>query len=121
MSEFYREPTLKDITIRRINNSLCCILLFVILITGASYFFVIRYSAKLDSLNRQITALNEENADLQNELDSKKSFSNVDMKISQANTLQKASKVIEVNAVQSVVPVEDKSRQSVQFKWAIGY
>ena len=75
----------------------------------------------LNKLSRQITTLNDENAELQNQLDRLKSFNNVDSKMMQYNMLQKASKVIEVPAVHSAVTVDKKTEKTAAFNWAIGY
>lgn len=78
----------------------------------------------LNTLSRQITTLNDENAELQNNLDRLKSFNNVDTKMAQYNVLQKAAKVIEVQAVNSaapVVPAASKPEKAAAFNWAIGY
>ena len=75
----------------------------------------------LNKLSRQISTLNEENAELQNQLDRLKSFNNVDSKMMQYNTLQKAAKVIEVQAVNSAVPIDKQPEKTASFNWAIGY
>ena len=76
----------------------------------------------LNKLNRQIISINDENADLQNKLDSLKSFNNVDMQMLQSNLLQKADNVIEVAEV--AVPttkIKPTLEPSTPFKWEIGY
>ena len=75
----------------------------------------------LNKLSRQITTLNDENAELQNHLDRLKSFNNVDDKMMRYNMLSKADKVIEVQAVNSVIPAEKATTKTASFNWAIGY
>lgn len=118
---FYKESTVKDMAIRKVNKSLCGLLVMAILTTFISYYFVMCNELTLNTLNRQIIALNDENSELQNNLDSLKSFNNVDNKMMQFNLLQKADKVIEVSAVQTADTVDTKHISSAPFKWAIGY
>jgi hypothetical protein len=72
-------------------------------------------------LSRQITTLNDENAELQNSLDRLKSFNNVDNKMMQYNMLTKAEKVIEVQAINPTLPVVVKPQKTAAFSWAVGY
>lgn len=118
---FYKESTVKDMAIRKVNKSLCGLLIMSILTTFISYYFVMCNELTLNTLNRQIIALNDENSELQNNLDRLKSFNNVDNKMMQFNLLQKADKVIEVPAVQAAATVDTKHISSAPFKWAIGY
>lgn len=118
---FYKESTVKDMAIRKVNKSLCGLLMMAILTTFVSYYFAMSNELTLNILNRQIITLNDENAELQNNLDRLKSFNNVDTKMMQYNLLQKAEKVIEVPAVQTTATVDTKHISSAPFKWAIGY
>ena len=124
---FYKESTVKDMAIRKVNKSLCGLLIVAIMTAFISYYFVMCSQLTLDNLRNQIVALNDENFDLQNDLDRLKSFNNVDNKMEQFNLLQKADKVIEVQAI----PVSSKTASkktapakiasSEPFRWAIGY
>lgn len=119
---FYKESTVKDMAIRKINKSLCSLLMVAILTTFVSYYFTMCSELKLNTLNRQIITLNDENTELQNNLDRLKSFNNVDNKMMQYNLLQKAEKVIEVPAVATTTDsVATNKLASAPFKWAIGY
>ncbi len=118
---FYKESTVKEMAIRKVNKSLCGLLFMVVMTTFVSYYFVMCNELTLNTLNRQIVALNEENSELQNNLDRLKSFHNVDDKMAQNNLLHKAENVMEVVAVQAPVTVETKHISSAPFKWAIGY
>lgn len=118
---FYKESTVKDMAIRKVNKSLCGLLMAAILVTFVSYYFVMSSELTLNTLNRQIISLNDENAELQNNLDRLKSFSNVDTKMLENNLLQKAENVIEVPAVIANETVHNNRISSAPFQWAIGY
>ena len=119
---FYKESTVKDMAIRKVNKSLCGLLIIAIFTAFISYYFVMCSQLTLDNLRNQIVALNDENFDLQNDLDRLKSFNNVDDKMTQFNLLQKADKVIEVQAIPAATKIKTaKVASSEPFKWAIGY
>mgnify|MGYP003560303471 CR=1 FL=1 len=77
---------------------------------------------KLNDLGRQTVILNNENADLQNKLDSLKSFHNVDKTFQKNNMLKRAGHVIEAPEV-TVDPstVTKKQTKKRIFKYAIGF
>ena len=81
--------------IKRVNKTLCVILSLLIMVVVVSYYFVISCEMKLNDLSRQTVILNNENEELQNKLDSLKSFNNVDKTLQQNNMLQRAGQVIE--------------------------
>lgn len=123
--DFYQEKpmTIREMVTRKINKSLCFCLGVAIAGTFVSYYIAMNYEAKLNNLDNEIVRLNAENQDLQAELDKYKSFNNVDNKIGEYNLLQKAEKVIEVNALNTtnktvVHPVKTASNT---FDWAVGY
>ena len=116
-----KDNLVKDMAIRRINKTLSGLLTMLILTAFVSYYFAMTNEVTLNKLRRQITTLNEENAELQNRLDRLKSFNNVDDKMGEYNLLQKAAKVIEVPAVTATVPVDKKNDTTAAFNWAIGY
>ena len=119
---FYKESTVKDMAIRKVNKSLCGLLVVAIMTAFVSYYFVMCSQLTLDNLRNQIVAINDENFDLQNNLDRLKSFNNVDNKMAQFNLLQKADKVVEVQAIPAPSKVEPvKVASSEPFRWAIGY
>ena len=107
--------------IRKVNKTLCYLLGFMVIMAFVSYYFAMSDELALNKLSRQITALNDENAELQNHLDRLKSFNNVDDKMMQGSVLSKATNVIEVQAVSSLVPVTQSSDRTASFNWAIGY
>ncbi len=118
---FFKENLVKEMAIRKLNMSLCAILGLLVLVAFVSYYFEMSNEITLNTLSRQVTTLNDENAELQNHLDKLKSFNNVDSKMAQQNLLQKAAKVIEVPAVASNVNFEAKPELTSVVDWSIGY
>lgn len=118
---FQKEISLKAMIIRKVNKTLCGLLGVAIAIAFVSYYFAMSEELALNKLSRQITTLNDENAELQNNLDRLKSFNNVDNKMMQASMLTKAEKVIEVQAINSVSPITTASPKTASFDWTIGY
>ncbi len=120
---FRRESMVKEMAIRKVNRSLCALLCISILVSFISYYFSMSNELRLNILSRQITTLNDENAELQNSLDRLKSFNNVDNKMEQYNLLQKPAKVIEVQAVNRSVPenIIPENTKSASFDWSVGY
>ena len=119
---FPKENLVKDMAIKRVNKSLCIILSILIAVVVVSYYFVITCEIKLNDLSRQTVILNNENEELQNKLDSLKSFNNVDKTLQQNNMLQRAGQVIETPEVQ--VTNEEKniiSSKKKLFSDAIGF
>jgi len=114
--------TVREMVTRRINKTLCCCLLFTILITFISYYIAMNYEAKLNKLDSEIVRINSENLDLQADLDRYKSFNNVDNRVGKFNLLQKANKVIEVTAMNNDDTVISSPKPVAnEFRWAIGY
>ena len=103
--------------IKRVNKTLCVILSLLIGVVIVSYYFVISCEMKLNDLSRQTVILNNENEELQNRLDTLKSFNNVD------KTLQEnAGQVIETPEV--TVDTQAAAKQRVKkkiFDYAIGF
>ena len=118
---FQKEVSQKAMAIKKVNKTLCALLGVAVFTAFISYYFAMSDELTLNKLSRQITTLNDENAELQNHLDRLKSFNNVDDKMMQYNMLSKADKVIEVQAVSSIAPVEKVNTKTASFNWAIGY
>ena len=119
---FPKENLVKDMAIKRINKSLCIILSILITVVVVSYYFVISYEMKLNDISRQTVILNNENEELQNKLDSLKSFKNVDKTLQQNNLLQRPGQVIEAPEVQPPLENAEKSKSSKRiFNHAIGF
>ena len=119
---FPKENLVRDMAIKRVNKSLCIILGILITVVVISYYFVLSCEIKLNDLSRQTVILNNENEELQNKLDSLKSFNNVDKTLQQNNLLQRPGQVIETQEVRGLEDNLNKSisRQKV-FNHAIGF
>ena len=119
---FPKENLVKDMAIKRINKSLCIILSVLVAIVVISYYFVISYEIKLNDISRQTIILNNENEELQNKLDSLKSFNNVDKTLQQNNLLQRPGQVIETPEVQASSENYGKNSSGRKvFNHAIGF
>ena len=119
---FPKENVVRQMAIKRVNKMLCIILSMLIAVVIISYYFVITSEMKLNEISRQTIVLNNENSELQNQLDSLKSFDNVDKTLQQNNMLQRAGLVIETPAVE--VDSGDtavKASKKKFFNYAIGF
>ena len=119
---FPKENLVRDMAIKRVNKTLCVILGLLIGVVVVSYYFVISCEMKLNDLSRQTIILNNENEELQNKLDSLKSFNNVDKTLQQNNMLQRAGQVIETPQI--TVDTQAVAKRSVKkkiFNYAIGF
>ena len=119
---FPKENFVRDMAIKRVNKTLCAILSLLIGVVVVSYYFVISCEMKLNDLSRQTVILNNDNEELQNKLDSLKSFNNVDKTLQQNNMLQRAGQVIETQEVTVDPSLASKQTSSKKiFKYAIGF
>ena len=119
---FPKENFVRDMAIKRVNKTLCVILSLLIGIVIVSYYFVISCEMKLNDLSRQTVILNNDNEELQNKLDSLKSFNNVDKTLQQNNMLQRAGQVIETQEVTVDPSLASKQTSSKKiFNYAIGF
>lgn len=119
---FPKENLVKDMAIKRVNKSLCIILSILVAVVVVSYYFVISYEIKLNDISRQTVILNNENEELQNKLDSLKSFNNVDKTLQQNNLLQRPGQVIETQEVQVSKESTGKNSSTKKiFNHAIGF
>ena len=118
---FYKENVLKEMAIRRVNMTLCAILAFFVVGAFVSYYFAMSDEITLNTLSRQVTTLNDENSELQNQLDKLKSFNNVDYIMAKQNILQKAVKVMEVPQIAYSTVSETKKSKTLPVDWSIGY
>ena len=119
---FPRENLVKDMAIKRVNKSLCIILSVLVAVVVISYYFVISYEIKLNDISRQTVILNNENEELQNKLDSLKSFNNVDKTLQQNNLLQRPGQVIETQEIQASKENIGKNNSTRKvFNHAIGF
>ena len=117
-----KENVVRQMAIKRVNKLLCVIISMLIAVVVVSYYFVITCEIKLDDLRRQTVILNNENTDLQNKLDTLKSFSNVDKTFQQNKMLKRAGQVIEIPevTVDSSEVVSKKTKRRI-FNHAIGF
>ena len=119
---FPKENVVRQMAIKRVNKTLCIILSLLIMVVVISYYFVISCEIKLNDLSRQTIVLNNENAELQNQLDSLKSFNNVDQTLQKNNMLQRAGQVIETPEITvGTTEVSTKTSKRKLFKNAIGF
>ena len=119
---FPKENLVRDMAIKRVNKSLCIILSVLIAVVIVSYYFVISCEMKLNDLSRQTVILNNENEELQNKLDSLKSFNNVDKTLQQNNLLQRPGQVIETPEIQPTSESSGKNTTTHRiFNNAIGF
>lgn len=118
---FPKENLVKAMAIKKVNKTLCGLLLCLIFVSIISYYFVVSSEIKLNEYSRQTIMLNDENADLQNQLDRLKSFSNVDMTMQKTNLLQKPDQVIEAPEVLTTQTKPVQFETERPFSWSIGY
>lgn len=119
---FPKENFVRDMAIKRVNKTLCVILSLLIGVVVVSYYFVISCEMKLNNLSRETIVLNNDNEELQNKLDSLKSFNNVDKTLQQNNMLQRAGQVIETQEVTIDSSLASKQTSSKKiFNYAIGF
>ena len=91
---FPKENVVRQMAIKRVNKMICILISLLIAVVVVSYYFVISCEVKLNDLSRQTIILNNENADLQNHLDTLKSFNNVDQTFQKNTMLKRADQVI---------------------------
>ena len=120
---FPKENVVRQMAIKRVNKTLCVILCVLIAVVVVSYYFVISCEMKLNDLSRQTIVLNNENAELQNKLDTLKSFNNVDKTLQKNNMLQRAGQVIETPevTVYAQETAANKVAKKKLFNYAIGF
>ena len=118
---FKKEDSIKSIAVDKINKTLRNFLLLLVAASFVGYYFAMVTEFKLNNLSHQISTLNDENAELENDLNKLKSLRNVDTRVSQNNLLQKAGQVMRVAAVGTVAPEAKKVKGSSTFDRAIGY
>ena len=118
---FKKENSIKAAAISKVNRTLRNLLLFLVVASFAGYYFAMVTEYNLNNLSHQISTLNDENAELENDLNRLKSLSNVDTQVTQSNFLHKAGQVMQVNAVGAEALETKKVKISSNFDWAIGY
>ena len=117
---FEQEDDERQMAIRKLNFTLCIMLIALIAITTVSYYFATANEMTLNKISRETVVLNDENSELENQLDRLKSFNNVDKSMQKNNLLSKAKQVIEVTEVDTANVAKADTDQKV-LNWAIGY
>ena len=114
----------RSTAVKKVNSTLCCLVLCAIFISVVSYYFVVSSEIKLNECSRKTTLLNVENAELQNKLDKLKSFNNVDLTMQKSNLLHRPEKVIEATEVNTGYdyPYDKANTRTIKPKaWSLGY
>ena len=117
---FEQEDDERQMAIRKLNFTLCIMLIALIAITTVSYYFATANEMTLNKISRETVVLNDENSELENQFDRLKSFNNVDKSMQKNNLLSKAKQVIEVTEVDTANVAKADTDQKV-LNWAIGY
>ena len=117
---FEQEDDERQMAIRKLNFTLCIMLIALIAITTVSYYFATANEMTLNKISRETVVLNDENSEHENQLDRLKSFNNVDKSMQKNNLLSKAKQVIEVTEVDTANVAKADTDQKV-LNWAIGY
>ncbi len=104
----------------KLNRLLNKVLIFLVILSAVSYYFVSDSEKSMNNLGREIIALSNENIELQNKLDNLHSFNKMDVVIHNKMTLDTAKKVIEIPAVR-VAEVPKNSEKNINYKWSVGY
>lgn len=118
----FPKQSVKAMAIKKVNTTLCGLLLCVICISAISYFFVVSSEIKLNQCSRDTALLNVENAELENKLDKLKSFNNVDLTMQKSNLLQRPEKVIEATEIPQAAKTSKHLPTTTKPKaWAMGY
>ena len=119
---FPKENVVRQMAIKRVNKMLCILISALIAVVVVSYYFVLSCEMQLNDLSRQTVILNNENADLQNQLDKLKSFNNVDKTFQKNNMLKRAGQVIETPEVTvDLAESQPKTNKKRVFNYAIGF
>ncbi len=118
---FKKEKSIKAIATAKIEKTLRNFLLLLVAASFVGYYFAMTSEYNLNNLSHQISTINDENTELENDLNKLKSLRNVDSRVSQSNLLQKAGHVMRVAEVGTAAPETKKIKVSSTFNWAIGY
>ena len=119
---FPKENVVRQMAIKRVNKMLGIAIVTLITVAVVSYYFVVSCEMKLNDLSRQTIILNNENTELQNKLDTLKSFSNVDKTFQKNNTLKRAGHVIETPEITTEISEDTrKAKKRKVFNYAIGF
>ena len=106
---------IKELSIFKFNRFLSLVLVLSVVISMVSYSMVVAKEEVIISVHNDTNDLNFENVELQNKVDNARSFYNINDKIAKISFLQKADKILEVNAsvLPPVVKAEDTNKVKV--------
>ena len=110
----------KTSAFEKLNKFLSTVLLMLVLLALASYYFVSDSEKNMNKLGREIVALTNENIELQNRLDNLHSFNKIESVILNNSALDTAKKIIEVPAV-NLGAIPNTNPVPVNYNWSIGY
>ncbi len=96
---FLNEKSYKEMIIARVNNFLYIALGVLVFFCLVCYYFVSCKEVQLNRISRETLELNYENDELQYKVDSLQSYYNIDKAVTKSNILERAKKVVEVDAI----------------------
>ena len=105
----------------KFNKFLSFLLFLLVMLSLVSYWFVSDSEKTMNTLGKEIVALNNENIELQNKLDNLHSFNKVDSVIQGKTSLDTAKKVIEIPAGTKQVNSKKFGAIPVNYRWTTGY
>ena len=118
---FVKEKSYKEMVIARINNFLCALLGFLVLVCLVSYYFVTMGEVSLNQIRKETLTLIYDFVDLQNKLYNLQSYYHVDMAVAKSNMLQRATKVVELSAAKIPSVRFDNQDSALKKTWSMGY
>jgi hypothetical protein len=110
----------KELAVYKLNRFLTSLLVVAVIISMVSYSVVAAKENKINTIHEETNEINYENLELQNRVDSVKSFYSINAKIDQASWLTKPDSVLEVNAVTPDVN-NDNQYKNTGVKTVLGY
>lgn len=116
---FLNEKSYKEMIVQRVNNFLYGALGFLVLFCLVSYYFVSCKEVQLNKISRATLELNYENEELQNKVDTLQSYYNIDKAVSKTNILERARRVVEVNAID--LPDVKPSKKQTKKTFVVSY
>ena len=118
---FLNEKSYKELIIARVNNFLYIVLGVLITFCLICYYFVSCKEVQLNQTTRTTLELNFENDELQNKVDSLQSYYNIDKAVSKTNILERAQKVVEINAIDTPKVNFNKNSENKSQSIIVGY
>ena len=106
----------RELKIYKLNKFMAFVLLIFAGLSMASYMAVINKESVVKNIHSDTNKIYYENIELQNKVDSLKSFYSIDHKVSKIDFLKKADKVIEVDAVDNTAQKSGKNTNKPNIK-----